>query len=157
MLNVIATEKFPIKSWVSEPEEGALKQARNLANLPFIHKWVALMPDCHQGYGMPVGSVLAADGVVVPCAVGVDIGRRMMAVKTPIKSIHTDNLKIAIGRVREVVPVGFNHQEKDQEWEGFDRAPNIPIIQQELKASRKQLGSLGGGNHFLEFQEDEDG
>src|ERR1035437_2809056 len=157
MLNVIATEKAPIKLWVSEPEEGALKQARNIANLPFVHKWVSLMPDCHQGYGMPVGGVLAADGVVVPNAVGVDIGCGKVAVKTPIKSIHTDDLKIAMGRVREVVPVGFNHQTVDQKWAGFSCAPNIPIILIELKSAQKQLGTLGGGNHFAEFQEDEEG
>ena len=157
MLNVIATEKYPIKLWVSNPEDGAIKQAKNIANLPFVHKWVALMPDCHQGYGMPVGGVLAVDGVVIPNAVGVDIGCGMIAAKTPIKSIHTDDLKIAMGRVREIIPVGFKHQEKDQEWEGFDRAPNISIIKQELKASQRQLGTLGGGNHFIEFQEDEEG
>jgi tRNA-splicing ligase RtcB len=155
MLNVIATEKFPIKSWVSEPEEGALKQARNLANLPFVHKWVSLMPDCHQGYGMPVGSVLAVVDAIIPSSVGVDIGCGMSAVKTNIKSIDTDQLKIVMNRVRETVPVGFHHQEKDQAWEGFDRAPFIPIIQQELKSSQKQLGTLGSGNHFMEFQEDE--
>jgi len=74
MRQVISTERRPIKLWLDDMEEGALAQAKNLANLPFIHKWVAIMPDSHQGYGMPIGGVLATEGVIIPNAVGVDIG-----------------------------------------------------------------------------------
>jgi len=74
MKNVINTEQKPIKLWLEEIEEGALNQAKNLANLPFIFKHIAIMPDAHQGYGMPIGGVMATQGVVVPNAVGVDIG-----------------------------------------------------------------------------------
>jgi len=74
MLNVIANQKIPIKLWVSNLEASALEQAENLANLPFAFKHIALMPDAHAGYGMPIGGVLATKNVVVPNAVGVDIG-----------------------------------------------------------------------------------
>ena len=62
-----------------------------------------------------------------------------------------------MGKVREVIPVGFNHHEADQAWEGFDSAPDIRIIQQELSAARRQLGTLGGGNHFIELQKGDKG
>ena len=72
----ITTEKIPIKLWLKEEQmdEGALEQARNLANLPFAFKHIAIMPDTHQGYGMPIGAILATKGVIIPNAVGVDIG-----------------------------------------------------------------------------------
>lgn len=155
-MKVIATEKFPIKMWLDDIEDGALEQAKNLANLPFVHKWVALMPDCHQGFGMPIGGVLATKGVILPNCVGVDIGCGMGAVKTSITGLQTETLKEIMGLVRKTVPAGFAHHPQAQSWEGFDRAPNLLIIQQELNSARKQLGTLGGGNHFIEFQEDED-
>ncbi|NTU68963.1 MAG: RtcB family protein, partial [Chlorobiaceae bacterium] len=129
---------------------------KNLANLPFLRNHVALMPDCHQGYGMPIGGVIATDNVIIPNAVGVDIGCGMIAIRTSITGIETGALKEIMGRVRQSVPVGFNHQNEAQEWTGFDQAPDIAIIQQELGSARKQLGTLGSGNHFIEFQEDED-
>lgn len=156
-MRAIDSERVPIKLWLDDIEEGALQQARNLANLPFVHKWVAIMPDSHQGYGMPIGGVLATKGVIIPNAVGVDIGCGMGAVQTSINSIDTHTLKAIMGRVRAAVPVGFNHHKGAQAWDGFDRAPDIPIIQQELDSARKQLGTLGGGNHFIEFQADEEG
>ena len=70
-------EKKPIKIWLQSKEDledACLEQAKNLANLPFLHKHVALMPDAHSGYGMPVGGVIATKGVIIPNAVGVDIG-----------------------------------------------------------------------------------
>jgi tRNA-splicing ligase RtcB len=66
-------QRVPIKVWlenINQIEEGCLQQAINLSNLPFLHKWVALMPDTHQGYGMPIGGVIAAEGVIIPNAVG---------------------------------------------------------------------------------------
>ncbi len=74
MLNVITTERKPIKAWLpeNEIEDGAAQQAKNLANLPFLFKHVALMPDTHVGYGMPIGGVIATEGVIIPNAVGVN-------------------------------------------------------------------------------------
>jgi tRNA-splicing ligase RtcB len=151
------SEKLPIKIWASDLEEGALAQAQDLAKLPFLHKWVALMPDSHQGYGMPIGGVIATKGVIIPNAVGVDIGCGVAALNTSIQNPDQETLKKILGKIRELIPVGFNHHKTKQEWSGFDNAPNIPIIQQELDSARKQLGTLGGGNHFLELQSDEEG
>jgi len=73
-MQVITTENKPIKMWLNEIEDGALVQAENLANLPFTFKHIAIMPDSHLGYGMPIGGVVATKGVIIPNAVGVDIG-----------------------------------------------------------------------------------
>ena len=97
-MRVINTEKKPIKLWLDNIEDGALGQAKNLANLPFVFKWVALMPDSHQGYGMPIGGVMATKNVIVPNAVGVDIGCGMCAVKTSLKGLHKILLLKATGQ-----------------------------------------------------------
>lgn len=156
-MRVETTEKVPIKLWLDEIEDGALHQARNLANLPFVHKWVAIMPDSHQGYGMPIGGVLATKGVVIPNAVGVDIGCGMCALRTPVESIDIHTLKDIMSDIREAIPVGFAHHNEPRTWTGFSAAPDIPIIQEELEAARYQLGTLGGGNHFVEIQHGSDG
>jgi tRNA-splicing ligase RtcB len=157
MKQVITTEQKPIKLWLDDIEEGALQQARNLANLPFTFKWVSIMPDSHQGYGMPIGGVLATTGAIIPNAVGVDIGCGMCAVKTSLQSIESEQLKHIMGGIRQRVPLGFEHHKEAQKWEGFDCAPDVPIVQQELNKSRYQLGTLGGGNHFIEIQRGSDG
>ena len=165
-MKVIEGKNVPIKSWCNEPEEGAVDQAKNLASLPFIFKQVCLMPDTHQGYGMPIGGVIATKGVVIPNAVGVDIGCGMCAVRTDfdaklltpelIKQIFGGSKKYH-GGIRSAVPVGFNHRSKGIDWDGFDNAPDIDIVQQQLGSARKQLGTLGGGNHFIELQACTDG
>jgi len=156
-MKIIDTERALIKMWIDDIEDGALQQARDLANLPFIFKWIAIMPDSHQGYGMPIGGVMATKGVIVPNAVGVDIGCGMAATKTSLTDIDTDTIKKVMQKIRDTVPVGFEHQQEAQVWDGFDRAPDLKIIQQELTSSRKQLGTLGGGNHFIEIQKGSDG
>ena len=172
MNKVISTEKSPIKLWLDDMEDGALEQAKNLANLPFLHKWVSIMPDAHQGYGMPIGGVIATEGVVIPNAVGVDIGCGMCAVKTSLKEIETETLKKILGEIRDVIPVGFNHQ---KEIQNIDLMPGVSeldkntlpvleyaksigmIVRQEFMNATKQIGSLGGGNHFVEIQKGDDG
>ena len=156
-MKVINTEKLPIKMWLDDIEEGALIQAKNLANHPFAVKWIALMPDSHQGYGMPIGGVMATKEVIIPNCVGVDIGCGMVAVKTSLKNIDIDSITVIMDKIRNVIPVGFNHQKENQVWAGFDDAPDISIIQRELNSARKQLGTLGGGNHFCEIQKGSDG
>ena len=84
MKKIILGNRVPIKAWLADIEDGALQQATNLADLPFAFRHVALMPDCHQGYGMPIGGVLATHNVIIPNAVGVDIGCGMCAVKTSL-------------------------------------------------------------------------
>ena len=158
MKQVISTEKRPIKLWLEDIEPGALKQAKNLANLPFTFKHVSIMPDSHQGYGMPIGSVLATKGVVVPNAVGVDIGCGMCALKTHLTEINTDELKATMGIARKLIPLGFNwHKEEQDEAlmpEGWE---SLAIVNKGYQKALKQIGTLGGGNHFIEIQRGSDG
>jgi len=151
--------KIPIMIWGGDPEEGAMEQALNLAKLPYAFLHIALMPDVHQGYGMPIGGVMATRDVIVPNAVGVDIGCGMRAVKTGFTAgeIETRDIKEILGKTREFIPVGFNHHKEQQDSEIFNDAPDIPIIQAELEKAKYQLGTLGGGNHFLELQAGSDG
>lgn len=156
-MKVINTEKLPIKLWLEDIEEGALAQARNLANLPFVYKHVAIMPDSHQGYGMPIGGVIATRGVVIPNAVGVDIGCGMCAVRTSLTEIDQDQLKKIMALIRQRVPVGFAHQKTEQDI-GF--MPGLPmgmeIAHREFGNALTQIGTLGGGNHFIEIQKGSD-
>jgi len=156
-MRIIDTERLPIKMWLQDIEEGALSQAKNSANLPFAYRHIAIMPDSHQGYGVPIGSVLATEGVVVPNAIGVDIGCGMAAVQTDLTAVDRPALEEIMRLTREMIPVGFNHHAEPQAWPGFDEAPDVPVIQRELVSARKQLGTLGGGNHFLEVQQGDDG
>lgn len=158
-MKVISTEKLPIKMWLNDIEDGALAQAKNLANLPFAFKHIAIMPDSHQGYGMPIGGVLATKGVIIPNAVGVDIGCGMCAVKTSLTELDTDTLKIIMGEIRKVVPVGFNkHKDKQDEILMPESPEFLPIIcSREYNNALKSLGTLGGGNHFIEIQKGSDG
>jgi tRNA-splicing ligase RtcB len=160
-MKVVLSENKPIKMWLDDIEESALEQARNLANLPFIYRHVALMPDCHMGYGMPIGGVIATKGVVIPNAVGVDIGCGMVACKSDILAPDdTDVTKAIMQRIRNTVPVGFNHH--DDKCDGA-LMPELPeyrsdsVIFKEYQSARSQLGTLGGGNHFIELQKDSDG
>ena len=94
--------RVPIKVWSEKGsiEQGALDQIENIASLPFAFHHIVLAPDGHQGYGMPIGGVLATEGVVIPNAVGVDIGCGMCAVKTYLKDITIDDLKKVMGKIR---------------------------------------------------------
>jgi len=153
-MKVTTTERLPIKMWLENIEDGALSQAKDIANLPFVFKHIAIMPDSHQGYGMPIGGVMATKGVIVPNAVGVDIGCGMIAVKTDINihDMREEIIKEIMGKIRKVIPMGFKHNKTAQQWEGFNRAPDIEVIKNQLTSARKQLGTLGGGNHFIEIQ-----
>lgn len=159
-MKVISTEKLPIKMWLEDIEDGALEQAKNLANLPFAFRHIAIMPDSHQGYGMPIGGVLATKDVVIPNAVGVDIGCGMCAVKTSLTDIDTETLKKIMGEIRKVIPVGFNKHTKSQDDGRMPRDyvhGNIPVVFQEWDNACLSLGTLGGGNHFIEIQKGSDG
>lgn len=157
-MKLILTEPIPIKMWLDDIEIGAEAQARNLAKLPFAFKHIAIMPDAHQGYGMPIGGVMATRGVIVPNAVGVDIGCGMIACKTNLASIDTDSLKKIMGKIREVIPVGFKHQKKGQNCMPMpEDSSAVPIVSREFVSAEKQIGTLGGGNHFIEIQKDTNG
>jgi tRNA-splicing ligase RtcB len=156
-MKVITTEKIPIKMWLETIEDGALQQAKNLANLPFAYKWISIMPDGHSGYGMCIGGVMATHGAIIPGAVGLDIGCGVIAAKTTLTEIDKPTLEAIIGKIYEVIPVGFHHQSENQAWEEFDKIPDIPILREQLESARKQLGTLGGNNHFCEVQKGDDG
>ena len=166
---------YPIKIWLEKEqdlEESCLEQALHLAQLPFLHKWVCLMPDTHTGMGMPIGGVIAAKGAVIPNAVGVDIGCGMAYVKTsiPVKALKetmtgSGNLVQGIvGDILRNIPVGFAHHKTPMPCYTLDRAmeelslyeANSELLGQ-LEAGYFQVGTLGGGNHFIELQEDEEG
>jgi len=151
--------KIPIKSWVTDLEDGALEQAKNLSNFPFSFRHISLMPDCHQGFGMPIGGVLATKGVVIPNAVGVDIGCGMCATKThfKIEELTLPILKEIMGEIRKQIPVGFSHHKQAQDEALMPIRERTKIVQNEYSNALTQLGTLGGGNHFIEIQKGDDG
>jgi tRNA-splicing ligase RtcB (3'-phosphate/5'-hydroxy nucleic acid ligase) len=163
MIRIITTEKKPIKLWLDDIEEGALTQAKNLANLPFAFKHIAIMPDAHLGYGMPIGGVLATEDVIIPNAVGVDIGCGMCAVQTSRTEMHKEELKNIMALIRSEIPVGFKHHKKGQDSRLMPRPPSglqlsdLPMVEREYENGLTQLGTLGGGNHFIEIQKGDDG
>ncbi|WP_020526994.1 RtcB family protein [Flexithrix dorotheae] len=158
MKKVVATERLPIKMWLDDLDDEALAQAKNLANLPFAFKHIPLMPDSHVGYGMPIGSILATEGVVVPNAVGVDIGCGMCAMKTSLQSIEKETLKKTLGEARKLIPLGMNwHDEAQDEALMPEGAESLEIVKKGYSKALKQIGTLGGGNHFIEIQQGSDG
>jgi len=162
MKQVITSEKKPIKLWLDDIEGNTLAQAQNIANLPFVFKHVAVMPDAHLGYGMPIGGVMASEEMVIPNAVGVDIGCGMCAVKTSLTSISTEKLKVVLGGIRNTIPLGFKHHKKKQHRSLMPkvqggRIEDLPLVSKEYSNARTQLGTLGGGNHFIEIQKGNDG
>ncbi|HPT83992.1 MAG TPA: RtcB family protein, partial [Limnochordia bacterium] len=169
-----AEQRIPIKVWLpgkEHLEEECLRQALNLANLPFAFKHIALMPDTHAGYGMPIGGVLAAQDVIVPNAVGVDIGCGMVFAHTNVpaqllREVNTPSGNLAqylVGQIMREVPQGFDHHKQPQKSSWLDDYPVERLYrygdgQLPKKAEAYlQLGTLGGGNHFIELQEDEEG
>lgn len=143
--------------WLQDIEDSALQQAIDLSSLPFAYRHIAIMPDAHAGLGMPIGGVLATKNVIVPNAVGVDIGCGMCAVKTNIEasSVSKNTLKNIIGDIRELIPSGFDHQLEKQDESLLPQNHNIeelPNIKNLYSAALKQIGTLGGGNHFIELQ-----
>ncbi|WP_279500410.1 RtcB family protein [Hahella sp. CR1] len=164
----------PIKSWTNgvpfEPE--ARKQLRNIASLPFIHKWVAAMPDVHLGKGATIGSVIPTSGAIIPAAVGVDIGCGMMAVKT---DVHATQLPDSLGALRSAIEAAIPHgrqpgrrdrgswhdipEDVGARWthELADRFKILCEKHPVLKNTNNvnHLGTLGTGNHFIEVCLDE--
>ena len=158
-MKVHLDENIPIKNWCEDIEDSAWEQVKNLANHPCAFHHIAVMPDAHRGYGMPIGGVMAFKNAICPNAVGVDIGCGMVAVQTNAlaKDITPDMIREILAQVKRDVPVGFNHLKNPVTWVGFDNMPDIPIVQQEYESARRQLGTLGGGNHFIELQAGDDG
>lgn len=181
----IIDAKLPIKAWITGVpiEDAALAQLRNVANLPFVHKHVAVMPDCHWGMGSTVGSVIATRGAIVPAAVGVDIGCGMVAVRL---NINADDLPDSLVSVRSAIEAAIPHGRTDNggvndrgAWgevpdhvkfvfdplhEGgsmrnkldFGIVERHPKLERAARRAPHHLGTLGTGNHFIEVCLDED-
>jgi tRNA-splicing ligase RtcB (3'-phosphate/5'-hydroxy nucleic acid ligase) len=157
-MNVISTERVPIKIWsqLESVEDKALQQLKNTAAMPFIFKHIAAMPDVHLGIGATVGSVIATKQAIMPAAVGVDIGCGMMAVKTDLDHFVVQE-KIAEIRhsIERSIPVGFDQHKKERAPEPKEWAigmENLFKIDKNLQdKAMLQMGTLGGGNHFIEI------
>jgi len=166
----------PIKSWTTGVpfEDEAKQQLKNIARLPFIHRWVAAMPDVHLGKGATIGSVVPTAGAVIPAAVGVDIGCGMMAVRTELNaSALPDNLGALRTAIERAVPHGRSaHRRKGRDKGAWNDIPadvaacwgqlseKFEILSEKhpvLKNTNnvQHLGTLGTGNHFIEVCLDE--
>lgn len=169
------TMKIPVKVWLEtekELEASCREQALHLANLPFLAGPVCLMPDTHAGMGMPIGGVIASEDVIIPNAVGVDIGCGMAYTETGIRAddlrqIMTGSgnlVQAIIGDIMRNVPVGFAHHKQpmpsyvlDRALDEMDKYEKDGELLGQLDAGYFQIGTLGGGNHFIELQENDEG
>lgn len=144
------------KSWCKEIEENALKQIENITSLPFVYPYVAIMPDCHTGYGVPIGCVLPTKNVVIPNAVGVDIGCGMIACKLNIDCDKiTPMLSSIVGEIKRNIPVGFNRRSESELPETLENyLKESKILSNEIITAKTSMATLGGGNHFIEIQKD---
>lgn len=163
----LKSNNVPIKLWtdVSKVESAALDQLKNTASLPWAFHHVAVMPDVHYGKGATVGSVIATKGAICPAAVGVDIGCGIGAVLTNIKASDLPDSLLSLRLdIEDAIPTGFNSHESDHPWghrdsflgreaqslfKEFDQLDSH--VQNLQSRARKQCGTLGGGNHFIEL------
>ena len=160
--------KIPVYVWLPEIsylDDGCLTQVLNLSEFPFATNRIVLMPDTHQGYGMPIGGVLATKDVVIPNAVGVDIGCGIAFVRTNLSfdAISSALLNKWMEQILNAVPQGFSHHKVKQKAKSIDdfrrdfpKHKRIKNLWDEFENASFQMGTLGGGNHFIELQTDED-
>ena len=163
---VMTSQRVPVKIWTDEVDEKSREQLSNIASLPFIHHHVAAMPDVHLGIGATIGSVIATHKAIIPAAVGVDIGCGMVACRLSISANEIDekSLKKVFDQISRDIPVGRAQQQA--------RDSKNPICHKFLDAMTtkhpellkafgkfskwvNQMGTLGGGNHFIEVCLDE--
>jgi len=156
----------PFKFWCSAKDfavvdgnDKLISQINNVCRLPFLHKHAAFMADTHAGYGMPIGGVVAALNYVIPNGVGKDIGCGMISYKTGLKASELIDMNVRksfANRIRELIPVGMK-------WHNSGLVSDLPFLnetytipRQQYENAALQLGTLGSGNHFIEFQHDDD-
>jgi tRNA-splicing ligase RtcB len=160
-ISEIAGGKIKLWTQLDSVESQALDQLKNIASLPWVFHHVAVMPDVHFGKGATVGSVIAMQNALSPAAVGVDIGCGMGAMLTNLRAEDLpDNLDAIRAQIERDVPVGFNSHYTDvpvqrEAWQLMEKyknlqAPGVHTGQQEARAWQ-QIGTLGGGNHFIEL------
>lgn len=155
MMRVISETKRPVKIWATDLEPEAETQVKNLAGLPFIESHVAVMPDAHAGKGSTVGTVIATKGAIIPAAVGVDIGCGMCAVKLPLHVEQLGDLKTLRASIERSIPTGRHGNGEISNRVGealleLGVMSDVGRKKSNLKLAELQLGSLGGGNHFIE-------
>jgi tRNA-splicing ligase RtcB len=165
-MNIIETQKGIAKAWIplEKIEPSALQQIYAMIEHPRLFKHVAIMPDVHAGIGATIGSVIPLEGAVIPSAVGVDIGCGMCSMKT---NLQLEELKPHMAGIHDAIirdiPRGFEHRTPSQKWAVHEFASKEVLSS--LRDYEKladdslfsQLGTLGGGNHFIELQQDADG
>ncbi len=169
MTETTATQTGNVLSWANDLDEKTMAQAHRTANLSFVHKPLALMPDAHLGMGATVGSVVATEGSIIPAAVGVDIGCGMVAQKTVFTREHIDaHLPKIHAGIAKAVPSGqpkrgnrnAGSRTKMANTKVLDRlvreAPEVKSDKFNAKKIASQFGTLGGGNHFIELTVDDD-
>lgn len=161
--------RVPVKVYTHEADGNALQQLQNIAELPFIHHHVAAMPDVHAGIGATVGSVIPTRSAIIPAAVGVDIGCGMNALRLSLKAKDLpESLKRVRNHIEASIPVGFAEHDKPSAKNStlkalepklnvlVDKHPALVKMQKNFARTWvRQLGSLGGGNHFIELCLDE--
>ena len=161
--------KVPVLVWTDEVESSAYDQLKRMADLPVVHGHIAVMPDVHMGKGATVGSVIPTRGAIIPAAVGVDIGCGMCAVRTSLTAADLpESLRAVRNQIERDVPVGFdmhsNHRTRAKA--AGDVEPGLrrilgkhpKIVSNKVRnqdAWARQIGTLGGGNHFIELCLDE--
>ncbi|WP_374539628.1 RtcB family protein [Chitinimonas taiwanensis] len=173
ILQTLAGQQVPVKIWTDEIEFAAIQQLKNVAALPIVRGHIAAMPDVHLGIGATVGSVIPTRAAIIPAAVGVDIGCGMNAVRTTLTASDLpDSLARLRSAVEAMVPVGFaqhawdkvrgsKHQRAARPLDDrLDRIvgkhPGLMKMQRQFAQSWIcQIGTLGGGNHFIELCLDE--
>lgn len=149
-----------VLNWATTIEQNTLDQAQTTARLPFLTGHLALMPDAHFGFGSTVGSVIPTVGAIVPAAIGVDIGCGMAAVHLDVDS-HAlgDDLSVLHDAIRRAIPAGLGQQHlvphPAYDSHGIGMPPSTEVSPRQREKIVRQLGSLGGGNHFVEVCLDE--
>lgn len=173
VFKTLSGAQVPVKVWTDEIEPDAIQQLKNVAALPIVHSHIAAMPDVHLGIGATVGSVIATRSAIIPASVGVDIGCGMNAVRTSLCAADLpDTLARLRAAIEAAVPVGFNQHPWDKVRGSAHQRIARPLDDRLdrivgkhpglLKMQRKfaqtwvcQIGTLGGGNHFIELCLDE--
>ena len=164
-------QRVPVKIWTDDVDERSKEQLSNIANLPFVHHHVAAMPDVHLGIGATIGSVIATHKAIIPAAVGVDIGCGMVAARLSLTAEELDevSLKKIFNQISRDVPVGRGQHTDERILVSAakpfepglksltDRHPALLRAFGKFSKWTNQMGTLGGGNHFIEVCLDESG
>ncbi len=161
MAEVVITERIPVHVFAPPGaiQTECIAQAKNVANLPVSFHHIALMPDAHVGYGIPVGGVAAIENALIPYAVGNDIGCGVSTcdLGVYVRDVSRSDLGRLLDHVSSRVPVGPKTRKRPLKSRLFSDLSDLPVVVENRDRVEHQLGTLGSGNHFIEFQADEGG